>query len=245
MSKVTFCPHHIINIKNDIVPEVIEKYFIQPLVDFLRNAYENKLTVCVSQSLINEFEGTHPWYLLSDPFWKSWIKDWYGILKPLLTKAEIIEHPISDHNVLTRCCELPQHINKIFDNFLDEIATHTLPNNVNEEAVFTPTPWCNNFNDFIEIKNPEDINLAKFTWYRIYPYTLPCQGEIPFKPPAAWKQSVVPRRGNHPNYGYMDSLNREWVWDLFHNDHWDVQNAGGGRGNYVNVSPDGRKLDND
>ncbi|KHT18888.1 hypothetical protein [Pectobacterium brasiliense] len=63
MAKVTFCPHHIIDIKEDITPEVIEKFFIKPLVDFLESAFENELTVCVSQTLMTEFESTHPWMI--------------------------------------------------------------------------------------------------------------------------------------------------------------------------------------
>ncbi|MGL5423917.1 hypothetical protein [Serratia sp. JSRIV004] len=245
MAKVTFCPHHIIDIKENITPEVIEKYFIEPLVNFLENAFNNELTVCVSQTLMTEFENTHPWRLMNDPIWKKWINDWYSLLKPLLSRAEILKHPILDGEGLTRCDELPAHINKIFDDFLDAIATHTLPNNANEEAIFIPTPWCANFNEFITIDSPEQIKFAKFTWYKIYPSNLPCQGEFPFVPPEAWRRSIIPRKGNAPSHGYIDSARREWIWDLLHKNHWDVQNPGGGRDNYTNVSPEGKVLDND
>ncbi|KHT18887.1 hypothetical protein [Pectobacterium brasiliense] len=182
---------------------------------------------------------------MNDPIWKKWIYDWYNILKPLLSKAEILKHPILDSQGLTRCTELPARINKIFDDFLDEIATHTLPNNSNEEAIFIPTPWCANFNDFITIKNPEQIKFAKYTWYKIYPSNLPCQGEVPFVPPETWKHSTKPSRGNAPGYGYMDSSRHEWIWDLLHDNHWDVQDPGGGRNNYKNVSSEGKILDRD
>lgn len=243
MAKVTFCPHHILNINGNISPEVIEKFFISPLTDFLKIAYDNKLTVCISQALMDEFENTHPWSLISDPLWKKWITDWYSLLKPLLSKAEILKHPILVGAGSTRCKGLSAHLNKILDDFLFEIATHTLPNNSNEEAIFIPTSWCVNFNDFITLKSTNEIKIAKYTWYKIYPQTLPCEGELPFVPPVTWKRSNVPIKATAPNYGYIDSLRREWVWDLLHDNHWDVQNPGGGRDNYQNVSPEGKVLD--
>lgn len=245
MSRVTFCPHHILDIQEDITPQSIEQFFINPLVEFLKNAFENNLTVCVSQVLIDEFDKTHPWRLLDDPTWKGWIIDWYSLLKPLLSKAEILDHQTLDGEGQIRCTGLTININKIFDDFLNEFATHTLPNNSNEEAIFTPTPWCSNFSDFITLDKPEQIIFAKYTWYKIYPHNLPCQGEFPFIPPIIWRHSSMPSRGNFPTYGYLDSLNREWVWDLFHNNHWDVQAPGGGLNNYKNVSPEGKILGND
>lgn len=245
MAKVTFCPHHILAITEETSPEVIEKFFIRPLVDFLKSAFDNELSVCVSQKIMTEFENTHPWRLMRDPHWEKWISDWYSILKPLLSKAEILKHSVSEEEGTNRCDGLSTHINNIFNNFLDVIATHTLPDDFNEEAIYTPTPWCANYNDFITINSIEQIKFAKYTWYKIYPSTLPCQGEFPFVPPVIWKRSTVPNRGNAPGYGYMDSNRREWIWDTLHDNHWDVQNPGGGRGNYTNVSPEGRVLGND
>ncbi|WP_311749083.1 hypothetical protein [Proteus terrae] len=245
MSKVTFCPHHIIDIKEDITPEVIEKFFINPLIDFLNSAFENKLTVYISQTLMTEFENTHPWELINDPKWGKWIRDWYNLLKPLLSKAEIIKHPILDGESQACCKGLTARINNIFNSFLDEFATHSLPNNANEEAIFIPTPWCANFDNFITVKNLGELKLAKYTWYKMYPLNLPCQGEIPFVPPETWRRSAVVSRGNAPGYGYMDSSRREWIWDSLHDNHWDVQDPGGGRDNYKNVSPEGKILGRD
>ncbi|HEI9768028.1 hypothetical protein ABM024_08990 [Morganella morganii] len=246
MAKVTFCPHHIIDLKEGMTPAEVEKFFIEPLINFLKNAFDSELTVCVSQFLITEFENTYPWKLIESPIWKQWIHDWYSLLKPHLARAEIIEHSISDSDGVgfNRCDGLSADINKIFDDFLSAIATQTLPGHSNEEAVFTPTPWCTNFDDFIRIENIEQLKLAKFTWYKFYPQNLPCQGEFPFVPPETWRRSTEPRRGNTARRGYIDSSRREWIWDLLHNNHWDVQNPGGGRDNYTNVSPDGRILDN-
>lgn len=245
MSRVTFCPHHILDITEDITPQVIEQFFINPLVNFLNNAFENNLTVFVSNILMDEFEDTHPWRLSHDPIWKGWISDWYSILRPLLNKTEIVMHPMLDVDGLTCCQGLTSDINKIFNDFLNTFATHTLPNNSNEEAIFTPTPWCYNFDNFITLKNPEQIMLAKYTWYKIYPHNLPCEGEFPFVPPDTWRRSLTPIKGKSPGYGFLDSLNREWIWDRLHDNHWDVQNPEGGRNNYRNVSPEGKVLGKD
>ncbi|EPY7079634.1 polymorphic toxin type 17 domain-containing protein [Klebsiella variicola] len=239
MKKITFCPHHILNINIDLEPRVIEAYFISPLVDFIKSANNQGMKVCISQSLLEIFEEKHPWSLCEDAVWSKWIADWYGVLKPLLEQMDIVVHPNENRAGVVRCTGISNDINNIFCNFLDSIATHTFYDGSNEESVYTPTPWCSNFNDFISIKRVEDIKFAKYTWYRIYPDNLPCAGTFPFVPPENWRRNAAPVRAGAPNYGYIDDHRREWKWDRLHNDHWDVQHPGGGRNNYTNVTPDG------
>jgi len=242
MPKLTFCPHHILNIDSNLDPKVIETFYVLPLVSFIRDAKNLGLRVSISQDLLEMFDDMHPWSLSEDPKWRKWIVDWYGSLKPLLDDMDIVIHPASNVNSVVRCNGLSADVNKVFNDFLDHIATHTFHDKTNEEAIYTPTPMCLNYNDYINIKQPKDIRFAKYTWYKIYPENLPCSGVFPFVPPQHWRKSAVPSRAGKPNFGYLDDQRREWHWDKYHNDHWDVQNPGGGLDDYTNVTPEGNIL---
>lgn len=242
MPRITFCPHHILDIDVDLDPRVIEAFYISPLVDFIKAANSSDLKVCISHNLLVMFEDKHPWSLSNDSKWSKWIADWYGVLKPLFDDMEIITHQDTKDERSIRCTGISEEVNNIFSNFLNTIASHGLYDGLNEESVFTPTPWCSNFHDFITIKTPEQINFAQYTWYKIYPHSLPCTGNFPFVPPDDWRRNKNPRKAGAPSYGYIDKMRREWCWDKLHDNHWDVQNQGGGRGNYCNVTPNGEIL---
>lgn len=242
MTKITFCPHHILDIDTSLEPKVIEAFFVSPLVDFIKSANAHGMKVSISQSLLETFEDKHPWSLCESPEWNKWIADWYGVLKPLLDEMEIIVHSTGNTTNTVRCTGISVEVNDMLCGFLDTIATHGFHDGSNEEAIYTPTPWCTGFNDFITVKKTEDIKFAKYTWYRIYPDNLPCAGAFPFIPPLNWRRSADPAKAGGPNYGYLDSQRREWQWDRLHDNHWDVQNPGGGRDNYTNVSPEGNIL---
>ena len=245
MTKVTFCPHHIFGISSDIEPEAIEIYYIAPLIEFIKSAKKESLQICISHSLMEEFEQNYPWNMLTEKAWEKWINDWYGSLKAAFKDLDIIVHENNTDNRDVRCNALSEEVNALFNSFLAEIGTHSLHDHSNEESVFAASPWCSAYDDFIKIECADNIKFAKHTWYKIYPDNLPCTGEIPFVPPERWRTSSQPRRENAPHSGYIDIESRAWRWDRLHRDHWDVQNPGGGRGNYKNVTPDGRILRDD
>ncbi|EQA1593430.1 hypothetical protein ABKU91_23415 [Enterobacter hormaechei] len=242
MPKITFCPHHILNIDPNLDPRVIEKFYVMPLIDFIKACKVMGLKVSISQTLLEMFEELHPWSLGEDVKWTKWLADWHAVLKPLLNDMDIVVHPITGNVSKVRCAGITKKVNDIFCDFINYISTHTFHDKTNEEAIYTPTPMCINYNDFINIKEVKDIKFAKYTWYKIYPDNLPSQGDFPFVPPQHWRKSAKPLKAGKPNYGFLDDKRREWHWDKFHKDHWDVQNPGGGLDDYTNVTPEGKIL---
>lgn len=239
MNKVTFCPHLILDMP-DIDLENLEEDFIVPFLDFMEKIKKYNVEVCFSAILMDDFDSTYPWTNNLQPSGKAFVTSWYGLIMSKLSKISLIEHNVVDRIPQTRCTGISVDTNLTFDNFLLSIASHTLVNQENEEAVFVPTRHCCNYTDFIQIKSLDEIKKSQYTWYKFYPMSLPCLGIFPFSPPQNWK--TQPIRALGPGFGYMDQNNREWKWDRLHNNHWDVQNSRQGLNRYNNISPDGNVL---
>jgi hypothetical protein len=113
-----------------------------------------------------------------------------------------------------------------------------MPNSESEEGIFASLSCGNgmSFSGCFILLNSEDMNKIKYPWLRIYNKPLPPTGEYKFIPPITWKQNASPVRGI--NHGYLDVNGHEWIWDMLHQNHWDVQDGTP----YKNVTPDGRIL---
>lgn len=241
MNKVTLCPHLILDMP-DITPEEVEEKFIYPFIEFINEIVNYNVEVVFSKILMESFEQHFPWSNSLDPRWETFIKNWYGLISSKFRRIHLVNHEVFEEQQNIRCNSLSDNTNLVFNSFLTSIATHSLVNRESEESVFTPTIHCCDYSDFIQLKNKDDFKKSQFTWYKIYPLNLPCIGTCVFIPPQNWRSQNHPRLGGR--HGYIDETGKEWIWDLLHNTHWDVQHARQGAGRYNNVTPDGRFLQN-
>lgn len=240
MNKLTFCPHFIMDIPSTASPEQVEKFYVKPLKDLIKESKSYNLELCVSKAIVEKFETTFPWDRSFDGAWKGYVNDWHTIIKDALNQSDWTVHPVqSSTSQFKRCNALSSNVNDIFESFLNFIGTKTLHNKESEEAVYIQNNLCSKYTNFIQIDNLDNIKIAEFTWFKIYPDNLPHIGEIPFVPPVKWKKSNLPKRESCKENGYLDSVGRAWRWDKKHKDHWDVQDKKQGTDKYTNVTPEG------
>jgi hypothetical protein len=75
-------------------------------------------------------------------------------------------------------------------------------------------------------------------WFR---NGLPRVGDYPYEPPGSWHKGQPFPRGTGGR-GFLDVKGRTWIWDR-EEEHWDVQDRRPGRGRYIRVTSDGRRLE--
>ncbi|MDT8701740.1 hypothetical protein [Kluyvera ascorbata] len=239
MNKITFCPHIIMDVPESTI-EDIDDYIVSHFLNFMSVIDFEKLAVIFSNELMTRFQDHYPWGRSDDDEWGPYVSQWYGLIMSKMSKIDLVDHEIMECEPKHNCNAISQATKKIFNSFLEAIATHTLPEGCNEEAIFSPIDDCNSRNDFIAIRDFDDLKPAEYTWYKFYPRELPCEGESPFVPPADWRIHSQPKKG--VGHGFIDINNREWRRDTLHRNHWDVQDARQGRGRYNNVNDDGNIL---
>ncbi|EFC1454309.1 hypothetical protein FAD53_04535 [Escherichia coli] len=239
MNKITFCPHIIMDVPESTI-EDIDDYIVSHFLNFMSAINPDKLSVTFSSELMDKFHEHYPWGKSKDDEWGQYVTQWHGLIMSKMGKVNLIEHEVIECGHEHGCSAISQTTKEIFNSFLETIASHTLPDGGNEEAIFAPIDNCNARSDFIAITNFEDLKPAEYTWYQLYPRELPCEGESPFIPPTDWRMHSHPKKGT--GHGFIDINNREWKRDTLHKNHWDVQNARQGTGRYNNVNDDGKIL---
>ncbi|CAI0866564.1 hypothetical protein [Serratia quinivorans] len=239
MNKITFCPHIIMDMPESTI-EDIDDYIVSHFLNFMSEIDHERLTIYFSTILMDKFEEHYPWGRSADEEWGQFVKQWYGLIMSKMTKVQLIDHDVIECEYKHNCNSISQATKEIFNSFLEDFASHTLPEDCNEEAIFSPEDDCNAHRDFITIREYNDLKPAEFPWYKYYPRELPCEGESPFIPPADWRMSTQPKKGT--GYGFLDINSREWKRDTLHRDHWDVQDVRQGAGRYRNVNDDGEVL---
>lgn len=243
MAEVTICPHLLVNY-NMANPADIEEYIIEPLREILQKAYSLEVKVVVSEHIVDAMTNSFPWDKLTVPAWKGYVLGWSDVIRKYIEKkATIIHHePLSTNNGLVCDC-INQHINDVFVHFLSIFAKDVFAQNLHSEGIISTDACGNNiaYKNTHPVKYADDLFHVKYPWLRTYDSRLPYSGEHVFIPPANWKKSPIPIRGTGPKHGYKDIRGYEWEWDTLHRTHWDVQ-MGGGLRNYMNITPDGRKI---
>lgn len=239
MNKITFCPHIIMDVPENTI-EDIDDYIASYFLDFISAVNEERLTIYFSNILIGRFEEHYPWEKSTDEEWGGYVKQWYGLIMSKMAKVELIEHDVMECDNKHNCSSISQSTREVFNSFLEDIASHTLPGRCNVEAIYSPVDSCNAHDDFITICDYKDLKPAEFPWYKYYPRELPCEGEYPFIPPEDWITSTQPKKGT--GHGFLDINGREWGRDTLHKNHWDVQEVRRGAGRYRNVNDEGKIL---
>jgi hypothetical protein len=75
-------------------------------------------------------------------------------------------------------------------------------------------------------------------WFR---HSLPRVGNCPYEPPRFWHWGQPFPKGEG-GIGFLDAKGRTWIWDR-EEKHWDVQDRHPGRGRYIRVTSEGRRLE--
>lgn len=241
MSRSTFCPHLIIDIKLT-TPEDVEDKYITPLCSFLEYVESEGVSCHFPGVLFINFQHQFPWNLANDTVWGNYLNLWHLALTQQLNRVilENVKVIPSLQAKPGRCTRVNSNNDNVFESFLHVFGGKTLAGGKSEEAIFSPSPICCTYDDFIQIKSGVDYKKAVHSWYKLYPMELPCKGQKPFIPPAHWKGAKKIIHG-HQN-GFIDADGREWVWDKFHKDHWDVQMKKPVQGVYDKVTPEGKIL---
>lgn len=248
MTRLTLCPHYLMNYKYDN-PLDIEKNILSVLTLFLLKIKECNFKLVLSRSLYEKILETFPWHKGDDDKWKGFILNWQAQVLPYLNRAELISHNNNGELIIGECCgDVNEEINYIFENFLKVFAEKGIARQLSEEGIFCAEScgYEDDYRSFLIVnQKTNNFETLSHPWLRIYKNAkkLPTKGEYPFVPPDNWRASLDPlRSSNHP-YGYIDNKGKMWVWDDLHKTHWDVQNNQETvRGNYLNVSPEGKVL---
>ena len=243
MSKITLCPHYLVNYPYQDADD-IEANLIDILVNFLDLIEEENIGLTLSQVIYDYFHETFPWNLPNDGEWGATLGDWRSAIFPALARAELVNHDLMNTSE-DSCEKLSEDIQAIFNSFLDTFGKKGIANQLNEEAIFV-NKVCSypaNYKSFLIVDESfNNLNILAFPWLRIYPSSrvLPTEGEFKFIPPDNWKDSLQPLKSTQSPYGFIDYEGKVWCWDKLHKNHWDVQKSvNSGRGEYVNVSPEG------
>jgi len=238
MTKATFCPHLIINIKMTN-PADVEDNYILPLCSFLHYIEEKGVPCYFPREIFVNFQHAFPWDLAHDEIWSENLNLWHTALIQKLNRINLEDITLTQQvqPAVKRCNGVTQLHENIFEEFLNNFGSKSLAGAKNEESIFSPPPICCKYEDYIQISCEEDYIKSIHSWYKLYPLDLPHKGDKPFIPPSHWKGMVKIKHGQQG--GFLDKDGREWVWDKMHNDHWDVQMKKPVTGKYDKVTPEG------
>jgi hypothetical protein len=248
MCKITFCPLLILSSPNLPITRFSEKLleFASKCID---QCTENKIEIHLAREVWNQIFLSFPWGTAGTDEIKQYVAFWRSaIIGPLNKKIKFhdIEQNKSSCNFSEVICETSKNkeLNHEWINWLNYWSDGKLINNKIVKGLATNRECCQNENrsslceKFIPVLGKIDLKIVCHPWYLIYPLSLPSTGEYCFVPPIGWEK-LQSRKGK--NYGYLDNDNNEWVWDLGHDDHWDVQLNK--RNKYIRISADGKEID--
>lgn len=238
MSKITICPHYLVDYKFT-TPLEIEKNYIKPLNDIINAANSLKIEIHVSKEILDYLKNSYPWRLAQDENWKKHLSLWHTLITSKLGKHFKIRSAISDveHDSFY-CEELSKEANKIFNDFIIVFLSKDLPKKDSSEGVFSSGKCAEKVYEIgaFPVVDVSFLINIQHPWLRIYNQPLPTSGPYPFIPPDKWINSAKPARGI--NNGYLDINGNEWLWDKLHKNHWDLQIDGG----HKNISTSGEQI---
>ncbi|MFC1956597.1 polymorphic toxin type 17 domain-containing protein [Chloroflexota bacterium] len=192
-----------------------------------------------------------PWEKMTDSTWKPYYHDWWvGIISELERCS--IEHIFPQNQEEQNKESFPCKIKSYMD--IQVLLQHWLGNwrsghrykghydkgiGTNSHCHFIGSSnnrscVCNEFHIVIQ---GTDWKHIKYPWLFLYDSKLPVEGEFPFQPQSNWATLALPPKGRQ--FGFLDKSGNEWCWDIYHQDHWDVQTGGS---THLNVTLDGRIL---
>ncbi|MEZ8844279.1 polymorphic toxin type 17 domain-containing protein [Vibrio splendidus] len=240
MGKLTICPHFLVDYPLNN-PQDIENTIIQPLVELLSLAEDNNVSIYLSTEIMALFQDRYPWHKMDDDLWTGYLRNWHLLITQKLARNSQFLAGSSPYST-DHCNAISADINSMFQTFLSAFAISNMPNGLKKEAIITndkcgdtPTPYQGLF----RLDKPVKFMFVLAPWLRLYKKPLPYRGQFPFVPPQGWENMAILPKG--PQHGFVDNGGNEWVWDLLHKNHWDVQHPAPNRG-YSNICPEGKRL---
>jgi len=240
MKKVTFCPKYFIFNENEVltVAQFLVDIF-KPLSNYLDIIKKENMKILICKEYLDDFANRFPWNKVSDNEWKSLLIDWNTLVLSRITKYcyfEVLEQ--YSNSSVENCSINDGFMANLFNSLLLKIVISDLPDSRCSIGVIKYNQ-CESKPDYYgctEISKTEDLIYVLFPWTQFYDAKLPTTGEYPFIPPENWNQTNFQKKGTR--HGYLDQEGNEWIWDKFHNDHWDVQTTN----SYIKVSSSGKIL---
>ncbi|MHA3054496.1 hypothetical protein E0H77_11845 [Acinetobacter sp. ANC 4633] len=250
MPDITLCPHYLVDYPYQNASEIEDK-IINSLIGIfdIINSNEN-MNLVLSEEIYKIYQNTYPWNLYEDEKWSGVLNLWCSAILPELGRVKTLKHPNSKKEISEKPCKiLSDSIQMIFEDFLEVFGKYRIAKMKHEEAIFSHEN-CGYPADYkgylILDEKLLNVEILLNPWLRVYPNNikLPTSGEYQFIPPNTWSNSLTPIRHHKAPYGFIDHNGHIWKMDLLHKDHWDVQlSSESSRGNYLNITPEGRILD--
>lgn len=250
MPDITLCPHYLVDYPYQDAYE-IENNIINSLVGIFDLINKNEHSALVLSEKIYELHlNTYPWNLYENESWAGVLNLWSSAILPELGRAKILSHNSSTELLSEKCCStLSDTTQMIFESFLEVFGQFRIAKSKHEEAIFSHENCCYpaDYKGYL-ILNEQllNVDILLNPWLRVYPNNikLPISGEYQFIPPNTWINSLSPIRHHKAPYGFVDHKGHIWKMDLLHKDHWDVQlGSESSRGNYLNITSDGKLLE--
>lgn len=250
MPEITLCPHYLVDYPYQDFSEIEDK-IINSLVRIFEVINNNEnMQLVISEKIFEKYENTYPWNLYDDEKWSGVLNLWCSIILPELGRVRTLSHPTYNQNISDKPCKvLSDSVQMIFEDFLKVFGKFTIAKIKHEEAIFSHENCCYpiDYKGFLILDEKLlNVDFLLNPWLRVYPNNikLPTSGEYQFIPPNTWSNSLSPIRHHKAPYGFIDHKGHIWKMDTLHRDHWDVQlSSQSSRGNYINVTPEGKILE--
>ena len=250
MPDITLCPHYLVDYPYQD-PVEIEDKIINSLVNIfdIINSNEN-MDLVISEEIYEIYQNTYPWNLYEDEKWSGILNLWCSVVLPELGRVKTLQHPKYNQYSSEKPCKVISDSNRmIFEDFLKVFGKLRIARMKHEEAIFSHENCCYpvDYKGYLVLDEKLlNVQILLNPWLRVYPNNiqLPTSGEYQFIPPNTWSNSLTPIRHHKAPYGFIDHNGHIWKMDTLHKDHWDVQlSSESSRGNYLNVTPEGRILE--
>ncbi|RZJ20942.1 MAG: hypothetical protein EON51_13410 [Acinetobacter sp.] len=250
MPEVTLCPHYLIDYPYIDVNDIEDK-IINSLIKIFELINDNEdFQLILSSEIYHQHQNSYPWQLYNDDNWAGVLNLWCEAIMPQLGRAKLLSTPNSNGSLSDIPCEaLADESKLLFENFLEVFGKYGIAKVKHEEAIFSHENCCYpiDYKGYLIIDEKlSNIDVLFNPWLRVYPENiqLPTSGKYQFIPPSIWKNSLKPIRHHKAPYGFIDQNGHIWKLDTLHKDHWDVQlSSQSSRGNYLNITPEGKLLD--
>ncbi|WHP04477.1 hypothetical protein QLH32_10390 [Acinetobacter corruptisaponis] len=250
MPDITLCPHYLVDYPyKDAIQ--IEDNIINSLVRIFETINNEKdIQLIISEKIYELHQNNYPWNLYEDEKWSGVLNLWSSAIVPELGRAKILSHSNNSENILDKPCRfLLDSTQLIFQDFLKDFGKYKIARVKHEEAIFTHENCCYpiDYKGYLILNEKlSNVGILLNPWLRVYPANipLPTSGHYKFIPPNTWCNSLNPIRHHKAPYGFIDHKGHIWKMDTLHRDHWDVQlSSESSRGNYLNVTPEGKILE--
>lgn len=249
MPDITLCPHYLVDYPYEDANEIEDKIINSLVRIFEIINSKDDLQLVLSEKIYELHQDIYPWNLYENDNWAGVLNLWCSAILPELGRAKILPHQNISEIISDKPCEfLSDSTQMIFEDFLNIFGKYRIARIKHEEAIFSHENCCYpvDYKGYLILNEKLfNVEILLNPWLRVYPNNiqLPTSGQYKFIPPNTWNNSLDPLRNHKAPYGFIDHKGHIWKMDLLHKDHWDVQlSSESSRGNYLNVTPEGKIL---